>query len=692
MPTITSDESDLEARLADLDARLRAVEGRDGERRPAARATGAFPPPPPAPRPPAPRPAPPAPVAAEPAPEAPPAAPARDLERLLGGRVLAWVGAVSMLAGLVLLFALGVSEGWIGPAARVGLGAAVAGALVGAGVWLHERRGRTEAAQAAAAAGFGGLFLADTVASRGYDLLAPELGLVLAAVIAIASAVTAVRWRSQVVGALGISGALLAPVLAGIPLSGPTALFVLVAACGATFVLLYERWTWLSFAVLIIPAVQWAPVLVRADWQAWGIVAVLAGFGVVNVVAALGTALRTGDLRVTTPSAYLLGLNAVLLGIVGSIALSHVGGREAAAAWLAALALAHVAAGVAVRGRARDLAFLAFALAALAANVALSVLELDPLVRTIVWVASAVAMAAVARSRRDVPDGLAACGLGGQLALATVSIVLEVRSGVGAGDGALVVGLAALAAGCLVSGRLTADREHWRMALDGAGLLAVFALSIASFSGVELTVAWAALAVTLARVARRSGDPLAVIAAVGYWVAALGWCVADQAPPTALLDGEVALGTAALGLGAVLGAAVALLRSLPLDRAEHGVLEAATAVAGLYLASIAVVAVAPSGEAAAGGTGQLALSAMWALVGVGTLVVGLRLRRRRVRVAALALLGLAAGKVFLFDLTTLTPMARVGSFLAVGLLLLVGAFAYQRLRPEPLEAATPPRT
>ena len=69
-----------------------------------------------------------------------------------------------------------------------------------------------------------------------------------------------------------------------------------------------------------------------------------------------------------------------------------------------------------------------------------------------------------------------------------------------------------------------------------------------------------------------------------------------------------------------------------------------------------------------------------------------RLRRRRVRVAALALLGLAAGKVFLFDLTTLTPMARVGSFRGVGLLLLVGAFAYQRLRPEPLEPATPPRT
>jgi uncharacterized membrane protein len=53
-------------------------------------------------------------------------------------------------------------------------------------------------------------------------------------------------------------------------------------------------------------------------------------------------------------------------------------------------------------------------------------------------------------------------------------------------------------------------------------------------------------------------------------------------------------------------------------------------------------------------------------------------------VAALGLLLLSAAKVFLYDLSTLTSVYRVTSFIVLGLLLLAGAFAYQRLRPPPL--------
>ena len=46
------------------------------------------------------------------------------------------------------------------------------------------------------------------------------------------------------------------------------------------------------------------------------------------------------------------------------------------------------------------------------------------------------------------------------------------------------------------------------------------------------------------------------------------------------------------------------------------------------------------------------------------------------------LLGLAVGKVFIVDLATLESIWRVASFLAIGLLLLAGAFAYQRVQKE----------
>ena len=71
-------------------------------------------------------------------------------------------------------------------------------------------------------------------------------------------------------------------------------------------------------------------------------------------------------------------------------------------------------------------------------------------------------------------------------------------------------------------------------------------------------------------------------------------------------------------------------------------------------------------------------------MGVGALIVGLRRDLRGVRIAALGVLLVAVGKVFLFDLATLTSVYRVASFVGLGLLLLTAAFAWQRMRPRPL--------
>jgi uncharacterized membrane protein len=56
--------------------------------------------------------------------EAPPRRkPEFDFSTLLGARALAATGAVVTLLGIVFFFALAVERGWIGPAARVSLGA-----------------------------------------------------------------------------------------------------------------------------------------------------------------------------------------------------------------------------------------------------------------------------------------------------------------------------------------------------------------------------------------------------------------------------------------------------------------------------------------------------------------------------------------------------------------------------------------
>ena len=72
------------------------------------------------------------------------------------------------------------------------------------------------------------------------------------------------------------------------------------------------------------------------------------------------------------------------------------------------------------------------------------------------------------------------------------------------------------------------------------------------------------------------------------------------------------------------------------------------------------------------------------MVGVAVLVAGLVRDDVMLRRGALVLLAVTAAKVFVFDLASLTSLYRAASFVALGLLLLAGAFAWQRIRPRPL--------
>lgn len=64
--------------------------------------------------------------------------------------------------------------------------------------------------------------------------------------------------------------------------------------------------------------------------------------------------------------------------------------------------------------------------------------------------------------------------------------------------------------------------------------------------------------------------------------------------------------------------------------------------------------------------------------------MGLRRDDRALRLGSLALLLVTVGKVFLYDLAALTSLYRVVSFIGLGLLLLVAAAVWQRMRPRPL--------
>jgi uncharacterized membrane protein len=499
-----------------------------------------------------------------------------DLEELLGGRVLAWVGGVAVVLSAVFFLAMAIRNGWIDEPTRVVLAFAASAALTAVGVWLYEAKGQTQAARAAVAAGIAAFYASDTAAAALYHLVSPAAGLVVAGATGAIATALAVRRRSVEIAGLGLIGALLAPVLVEAGTSTSSLAFMTLALCATVGVLLWQRWSWLAALAYVLSAPQAASWIFDERHAHLGLaLLVTAAFWLLYVIAALGYELRVPTATLRVSSASLLFVNASLASVTGWLLLRDAGNGQGATAWVIAIAAAHGALGFAV-GRGR---------------------------------------------------------ISGEIAALLVAV----------GSALAAVGLA--------------------LALSGPALVA----------------GWSAEAVLMAWVGTRVGDRRGQVASLVFLAAATLHALIFEAPPKALAYGLDSVPRAVVALLLVLAAALTIAS---LVRELSGVLVLAAAVAGTYLGSVLVVDVAGASPGSVQQHSQLALSAFWAALGFGGLVAGLVRDRRPLRLGGLALLGLAVAKVFVVDLAALASLWRVASFLVLGLLLLAGAFAYQRMRKE----------
>ena len=242
-----------------------------------------------------------------------------------------------------------------------------------------------------------------------------------------------------------------------------------------------------------------------------------------------------------------------------------------------------------------------------------------------------------------------------------------------------VVALVLVSAAAAIVSRLY--RGGWAEFTDALDLLALAGLAYLvpiAFEGVPVVVAWAVLAVALGFLTRRGLVELGGIAPALFVGLAAAHTLLIDAPPLALRDGVDDLGSALLAIAATTVAALAAARLSPepLDR----MLALVGAVGVVYVPSVAIVDLTSGGELAPGQTPQVLLSAFWSATGLAAVVYGLARDDKRFRFGGLGLLGLAAAKVIVYDLKELDEIYRVLSFIALGLLLLAGAFAYQRVR------------
>ena len=532
---------------------------------------------------------------AQPAPIWPPprpvvaAKPPRDLEELLGGRVLGWVGGIAVVIAAVFFVVMAVRNGWIGVDARMILAFAASAALVAFGTWLYERRGKTQAALATVAAGLAALYASDAATTLHYHLLSSSLGLVIAGLVGAVALGTAVRWSSQEIAGIGIVGSLLAPVFVAAGPHTSSLVFMTIALLAAIGVVLRQHWTWLAAIAYVVSVPQAAAWLWNEHDGRLGLtLAVATAFWLLYVVAAIGHELRTPTDRLRLSSASLLFVNATVTAAGGWLLIDDAGHRAGANAWLFALAGAHLVLGMIVH-----------------------------------------------RSR----------------ASREISLLLF-------GVGIAVLGIA------------------FTVALDGPALVA----------------AWSAEALVLAWVGRRTDTPgRALVAALVFLGLAGGHALVFEAPPTALAWGfdsvALAVGAVAMVLAALAGIAGARRGDAELTE----ILAWVGAALAVYLASGLVVDLAGAHAHASTQTSQLALSGFWGALGFAAIVAGLIRDKRVLRLGGLGVLTLAVGKVFLVDLAHLESIWRVGSFLAIGLLLLAGALAYQRVRVPSMHERHPAR-
>jgi uncharacterized membrane protein len=307
-----------------------------------------------------------------------------DWSVLFGARMLAWTGGVVTLLGVVFLFALAAERGWIGPEARVGIGAFASTLALGAGVWLRRRFGDTYASVSAAGAGLAGLYATLLAATALYDLLPPSAALVPAAAIAALGAAIALAWNSETIASLGLVGAMLAPV--------PIALQDHVTSTGVGFAALVLAATsvvalqrdWLALLVAGFAATVPQGLALVADHHPHATVVAVA-LWLIYAAAPSVLALRSG---LTYLPASLLLASGAFGGVSAGILFD-----EPARGWaLLVVAAAYGAASLPLARRDRDTASLHWAIALALGAVSLASL-ISGATLTIAWAAEATVLA-----------------------------------------------------------------------------------------------------------------------------------------------------------------------------------------------------------------------------------------------------------------------------------------------------------
>lgn len=650
----------------------------------------------------------------------------RGVEAAIGLTWATRVGGALLLAGVAYFFTYAVERDWLGPWARVGVGAGVGALTLAVAASL---RGRASATWVDVLAGVAlAILLVTAWASHAlYALVEPAVAFVaIAAVIALGGALAA-RFDSEALLVTATLGGLANPVALAAAVDGPAlhfATLVLVAA-GTLALATPRRWPWATAAAALGGAAlagAWVAALPdRAALADPDRLIALAGVALfANALVLAGLRWPTGLVR-----AGLIGLAAAVV----SLALALL--APATADHLVLGGLLVIAAALALLGARRDVAPAGLlALGAAAAAPLLRDLTADAPTLALIGLLTALYAVDAALALRRAPSGGGPVARGEalrwQLALAAFAVAALALEAVDATDrgGAVLADerevlavVAATMAGLYAALTWLLARPPSRDA--GAAVAAAVALAFTvalaplTLSGAPVVLAWSVAATAAAQVAARARLPRldqAAVATLALAAAHLAWvdwpsvdlaralyldsggAAGALAPPSLLGDRGLAL--FGLGLGALGFAAAASIAphaprfaraGLAARFAGLGLLAAWAATEAALLVDRGAVAGTPADAAliatALGDAASLrAIAVTLTLGGFGALVLVWGFARRRVQLRwfGLGLLSLVVVKLVAVDLWGFDPVARTVILIAFGALLLASGFLYAR--------------
>ncbi len=352
----------------------------------------------------------------------------------------------------------------------------------------------------------------------------------------------------------------------------------------------------------------------------------------------------------------------------------------------AALTYAALAAAVFTRPGFRDASTTLWAIGVVFLVFAEGLLVTDSVARIVAIAATGLALGALARIVDEVRLWLA----GGIVVLLTtaVALLVEVQPWLEEGQlelrGAIASGACALAAFGLAA-LVWRDRDlrDFSTILWSAGIVAVLATERVLMDDLRWTAFVTALTgAVLAALAEPLGESRLWRAGAVVAGATTAVVLLEFTPQSHLFEASASPGAALWVLAACVGSLVAVAFTATDDELRVPIGAVAGGLA-LYAASLGILELAELFSTASVETdferGHVAVSALWALVGLGLLVAGLLRGSTAVRYAGLALFGVSLAKIFLYDLAELSSITRAFSFIFVGALLLAGGFFLQRL-------------